>query len=53
MSNPGSKFTVLFESTNTTGAAIASFRLFPNQRWFMSAWKKKRTEQFNLSDDDY
>lgn len=37
-----SNFTAFWESTKTTGVAIASLRLFPNQRWFMSACKREQ-----------
>ena len=37
-SKPGPKFSPFFESTNTTGAAMASCRLMPSQRWFIRDW---------------
>lgn len=46
----GSNFNAFSESTKTIGEAIASLRLFPNQRWFMSAWKRNRTIRCNLPD---
>ena len=33
-----SNFKVFFESTNTTGAAMASCRLMPSHRWFITDW---------------
>lgn len=47
LSKVGSKFTLLLPSTNTTGAAMASFKLIPNQRWFIMDWKGRERERFD------
>lgn len=44
---PGSKFTWFSESTKTIGAAMASFKLIPNHKWFIIDCNEQKKACYN------